>query len=176
MHDQAGTYVTLIASSPIRWLAARKAKRRPRAGEEWLAATKHDGADVESRVINKTMVGQALRQLWSANLNLANEPSLRPAYHRLYVIDPPHHLGSGAPWSMKMGTIASPCPYDVAARHALQSANLRQPAILYYASWGGCLPDFAGWSGYPSIAALSINPRIDLMGQKQNRSPVGKRC
>jgi hypothetical protein len=27
-----------------------------------------------------------------------------------------------------------------------------------------CLPDFAGWSGYPLIAALSINPRIDVMG------------
>jgi hypothetical protein len=30
---------------------------------------------------------------------------------------------------------------------------------------GGCLPDFAGWSGYPSIAALSINPGIDVMCQ-----------
>jgi len=29
---------------------------------------------------------------------------------------------------------------------------------------GGCLPDFAGWSGYSSIAALSINPGIDVMG------------
>jgi hypothetical protein len=28
----------------------------------------------------------------------------------------------------------------------------------------GCLPDFAGWSGYPSIAALSINLGIDVMG------------
>ena len=34
---------------------------------------------------------------------------------------------------MKMGTIRSPFPYDAASRHALQSANLRRPAILRYA-------------------------------------------
>ena len=34
-----------------------------------------------------------------------------------------------------------------AARNALQSVNLRRPAILRYAS--SCLPDFAGWSRYP---------------------------
>jgi hypothetical protein len=55
---------------------------------------------------------------------------------------------SGAPRSMKMGTIRSPCPYDAAARHSLQSANLRRPAISRYASWG-CLPDIAERSGYP---------------------------
>jgi hypothetical protein len=37
---------------------------------------------------------------------------------------------------MKMGTIRSPWPYDAAACHALQPANLRRPAILYCASWG----------------------------------------
>jgi hypothetical protein len=36
-----------------------------------------------------------------------------------------HQLKSGVPWSMKMGTIASPCRYDAAARHALQSVKLR---------------------------------------------------
>jgi hypothetical protein len=36
---------------------------------------------------------------------------------------------------MKMGTIASPWRYDAAARPALQSANLRRPAILHYALW-----------------------------------------
>ena len=30
---------------------------------------------------------------------------------------------------------------------------------------GGCVPDFAGWSGYPSIAVLSLNPGIDVMCQ-----------
>jgi hypothetical protein len=42
-------------------------------------------------------------------------------------------LKFGAPRSMKMGTILSPCPYDAAARHALKSVNLRRPAILHYA-------------------------------------------
>ncbi len=32
---------------------------------------------------------------------------------------------------------------------------------------GGGLPDFAGWSGYPSIAAFSINPGIDTMGHQR---------
>jgi hypothetical protein len=40
---------------------------------------------------------------------------------------------TGAPRSMKMGTIASPWRYDAGAHHALQSANLRRPAILRYA-------------------------------------------
>jgi hypothetical protein len=34
-----------------------------------------------------------------------------------------------------MGTILSLCPYDAAAREALQSAKLRRPAISRYASW-----------------------------------------
>jgi hypothetical protein len=46
----------------------------------------------------------------------------------------------GAPRSMKMGTIRSPCPYDAATRHALQSVNLRRPAILHYASWTAVFP------------------------------------
>jgi hypothetical protein len=37
---------------------------------------------------------------------------------------------------------------------------------------GRSLPSFAGWSGYPSIAALSINPGIDAMGHFQT-SPMG---
>ncbi len=36
---------------------------------------------------------------------------------------------------MKMDTLRSPCPYDAAARHALQSVDLRRPAILHYALW-----------------------------------------
>jgi hypothetical protein len=37
----------------------------------------------------------------------------------------------------------------------------------------GCLPDFAGWSSYPSIAALSINLGIDVMGHNLPRPPYG---
>ena len=41
---------------------------------------------------------------------------------------------------MKMGTIRSLCPYDAAARHAPQSASMRRPAILHYASWAADFP------------------------------------
>jgi hypothetical protein len=64
---------------------------------------------------------------------------------------------------MKMGTILSQCPYDAAARDVLQSAKLRRPAIYRYASWARLPSDIARWSGYPSIAAPSINPGIDVM-------------
>jgi hypothetical protein len=49
-------------------------------------------------------------------------------------------LNSGAPRSMKMGTTRSPWRYDTAIRHALQSANLRRPAILHYASSAAVSP------------------------------------
>ena len=61
-------------------------ERRPGAREEWLATTKHDGAEVESILIDKTGLGQALRQDWSGNLNLASQLGLQPAYHLLEVI------------------------------------------------------------------------------------------
>jgi len=38
-------------------IGGNKAERRPRAGKEWLAATKHDRVEVESILINKTKVG-----------------------------------------------------------------------------------------------------------------------
>ena len=38
-------------------IAGHKTERRPRAGEEWLAATKYDGVEVKSILINKTKVG-----------------------------------------------------------------------------------------------------------------------
>ena len=38
----------------------------------------------------------------------------------------------------------------------------------------GGLPDFAGWSGYPSIAAFLINPGIDAMGHKETSRPAGR--
>jgi hypothetical protein len=50
-------------------------------------------------------------------------------------------MRGGAPRPMKMGTIVSPWRYDAAARYALQSANLRRPAILHYPSWAASLPD-----------------------------------
>jgi len=53
-------------------------------------------------------------------------------------------FGSGAPRSTKTGTIRSPYPYDAVARHALQSVNLRRPAILRYASWAAVFPILQG--------------------------------
>src|SRR5262245_36510257 len=54
------------------WIAAHKAEWRPGAGEEGLASTQHDGVEIEAILINKTKVGQASRQVWSADCNLPN--------------------------------------------------------------------------------------------------------
>src|SRR5260370_19832728 len=75
-------------------IAGHQVERRPGAGEEWLATTKHDGAEVESILIDETGLGQALRQDWSANENLASLLSLQPAYHRLEVIRDKHGVGA----------------------------------------------------------------------------------
>ena len=66
---------------------------------------------------------------------------------------------------MKMGTTASPWRSDAMADCALQPINLRWPAISLRLI-GRSLPSFAGWSSYPSIAALLINPGIVVMGQE----------
>jgi hypothetical protein len=42
--------------------------------------TEHEGAEVESILINKTKVGQASRQVWSGDINLPDEPSLKPPH------------------------------------------------------------------------------------------------
>ena len=62
---------------------------------------------------------------------------------------------------MKMGTIASPCLYDAAARHALQSPSLRRPAILPYASWAAAGVRLLFDSGHAGSS------RIDVMGQQR---------
>src|SRR5437660_6170523 len=67
-------------------IAGHKAERRPRAGEEWLAATKYDGVEVNSILVDKTKFGQASCQVWPGNVNLPNWLSLQPAYQRLDVI------------------------------------------------------------------------------------------
>ena len=61
-------------------------QRRTGAGEEWLATAKHHGAEVQSILIDKTSLAQALRQDWSGNVNLASQLSLQPAYFLLEVI------------------------------------------------------------------------------------------
>ncbi len=67
-------------------IAGHEAERRPRAGEEWLAATQYDGMEVMSILINKTKVGQASCRAWSGNFKLPNWLCLQPTYHRLDVI------------------------------------------------------------------------------------------
>src|SRR5581483_6795878 len=67
-------------------IVAHKAERRPGAGEEGLAATQHEGTEVESILVNKTKVGQASRELRSGNFDLPNSLSLEPTYHRRDVI------------------------------------------------------------------------------------------
>ena len=70
-------------------------ERRPGAGEEWLATTQHDGAEVESILIDETGIGQALRQDWAANVTLASQVSLQPAYHLLEVLRDKCGVGAG---------------------------------------------------------------------------------
>ena len=70
-------------------------ERRPGAGEEWLATTQHDGAEVESILIDETGIGQALRQDWAANVNLASQVNLQPAYHVLEVLRDECGVGAG---------------------------------------------------------------------------------
>jgi hypothetical protein len=69
-------------------------ERRSGADEEWRATTKHDGAEVESILIDKTGLGQALREDWSANLNFASQLSLQPAYRLLEVIRDKRGVGA----------------------------------------------------------------------------------
>ena len=69
-------------------------ERRPGPGEEWRATTKHDGAEVELILIDKTGMGQALRQDWSANLNLADDLGLEPGDRRLDVVVDKFRVGA----------------------------------------------------------------------------------
>jgi hypothetical protein len=64
---------------------------------------------------------------------------------------------SGAPRSMKVGTILSPCPYDAAACHALQSPKARHCAFLRYASCAAAWPISWGGPVTLSIAAMPGN-------------------
>jgi hypothetical protein len=51
-------------------IAGHEAQRRPRAGEERLAATQHDGMEVQSILVDEAKVGQTSRELGSGNFNL----------------------------------------------------------------------------------------------------------
>lgn len=57
-------------------IAGDQVERRPRAGEEWIGTTQHDGVHVESILIDKTKVGQSARQHWAANFEISGESRL----------------------------------------------------------------------------------------------------
>jgi hypothetical protein len=50
--------------------------------------------EVESILIDKTGLGQAVHQVWSANVNLASQLSLQPTYHHLDVIRDKRGVGA----------------------------------------------------------------------------------
>lgn len=64
-----------------------------------------------------------------------------------------------------MGTIALPWRYDAAA--ANRSGRITSDGLRSCATPDGRLSSrFCGWSGHPSIAAISINPGKGAMGQQ----------
>ena len=66
-------------------IARHEMERRPGAGKEWLAATKHDGMEVKPIFINQAKLGQTPGQLRSGDFDLAVEPGLQPAHRPLEV-------------------------------------------------------------------------------------------
>jgi hypothetical protein len=62
---------------------------------------------------------------------------------------------------MKLGTIASLWRYDAEARHPLQSARARRPAIFYYASFTGfkwITGHVAGFDSRADVILCSLAP------------------
>ena len=84
-------YVNRIRSSAIKSLAARWSAGR---GPAKNGLPPPSTAEVESILIDKTGLGQALRQDWTANVNLAGQLSPQPAYHRLEVIRDKRRVGT----------------------------------------------------------------------------------
>src|SRR5262245_36796549 len=68
-------------------IAGYKAERRPRAGEERLAAAEHDGMEVESILIDKAKRG-------AGNGDRAGKPGLQVTNHRLDVIRDQRGVGA----------------------------------------------------------------------------------
>ena len=64
---------------------------------------------------------------------------------------------------MKMGTIASPWRYDVAAAQAIKPDNRRRTAILRYTSWTAVFP-ISRVVRLPFDCGHSINPGNGAMG------------
>jgi hypothetical protein len=100
-------------------------ERRLGAGEERLATTKHDGAEVEPILIDKTGLGQALRQDRSGDVNLASQLGLQPAYHVLEVIGDKRGVGAeGLESISRMTIIKTSTSYFACASPATTAASL----------------------------------------------------
>ena len=91
---------------------------------------------------------------------------------------------SGAPRSMKIGTILSPCRYDVGASLAIQPGNLRRPAIPRYAPMltrnnGGHLGSDTARSVTTSSDACEDAPMAAPVSgriwRRQDYSPMGQK-
>jgi hypothetical protein len=82
--------------------------------------------------------------------------SLRPAKNRQV------WSASFVPKWRVTGTIASPWRYDAAAADAIRLDNLRRTAVLRYASWAGCLFDFAGGS-------VTLRSRLFRLRKRRDR-------
>ena len=67
-------------------VARHQTERRPRAGEEWLPVTQHDGVKAEAAFVNQTEIGQAPSQARPGNVDLPHELHLEFPDHRLDVV------------------------------------------------------------------------------------------
>src|SRR5262245_60308763 len=65
---------------------SHKSKRRPGAGEIWLAVTKHDGVQVDSILIDQAKFGDASRQARASNFDLPVALGLQLADRALKII------------------------------------------------------------------------------------------
>ncbi len=72
---------------------------------------------------------------------------------------------TGAPRPMKMCTIASPWRYDLATAQAIWPDDLRQTAILRYASWPAVFPISRGPAPDAHAGPLKLPPSNYFLGR-----------
>src|SRR5258708_2807650 len=68
-----------------------EAERWPGGAEEWLAGTKHERAEVETILVDKTELREAPRQIGPGDVDVALDFRLQPAHERFDVV--PHKRG-----------------------------------------------------------------------------------
>src|SRR5215208_2367930 len=75
-------------------IACDDAEGRPGAGEVRLAASEHEGAEVETILVDETEVGEARRQGGSRDVDLSFDVLLQPAHEGVEAL--PDECGVGA--------------------------------------------------------------------------------